>query len=310
MNKSRLGRSFSDLIEIQGLLGDRRRLNPLPAYEKSPQIAKKIGITSGKGGTGKSILACNLSVYLSTMGKKVTILDADFGLANDHLLFGLYPDLNISHLLSGCVKAEDIKVRCSEGVWLIPGTSGIEWMADLSDISIYKVAQSLEGMERISDFMLIDTSAGISRHTLLLLLSCDEIIVVTNANATAITDAYAISKIIFQLKPTARIWIAVNRVKDDRESAAVFQKMNDVCQKFLKKQFLYLGCLQENELVNHSVNLKIPFFIKHPFSTASGEVARMGQTISANGGSSNVGFASEFIHVRIRKIIQGENMRT
>ena len=61
--------------------------------------ARVIAITSGKGGVGKSNLSVNLALELTRMGKKVIILDADFGLANVEVMFGVIPEYNLSDRL-------------------------------------------------------------------------------------------------------------------------------------------------------------------------------------------------------------------
>jgi len=303
--KAKLGRGFSYLTDIQNSLIGRERDQTFLEQAKAPTIAKKIGITSGKGGTGKSVLACNLSIYLARVGRKVTILDADFGLANDHIIFGVYPSINIAHMLRGDNTLEDIIVACPEGVRLIPGASGIEWAADLNAAEICKIAHALENIESSSDFLLIDTSAGISKHTLLLLLACDEIVVVTNRDVTAMTDAYAISKAVFKLKPAARIWLVVNRVISEKEAHSVFRKMNEVAQKFIGKQLDYLGYVMDSTLVDDSINSKVPFFIKYPYSDISVAVAKMGRALSSNGFSQAETSTSGFLHTRIRNIMSG-----
>src|SRR3989339_1913729 len=61
----------------------------------STKTAKIITITSGKGGVGKTNIAINLATSLSEMGQKVVILDADFGLANIDVLFGIIPQYTL-----------------------------------------------------------------------------------------------------------------------------------------------------------------------------------------------------------------------
>ena len=68
--------------------------------------ARVIAITSGKGGVGKSNLSVNLALELTRMGKKVIILDADFGLANVEVMFGVIPEYNLSDLM---FKGKEIK---------------------------------------------------------------------------------------------------------------------------------------------------------------------------------------------------------
>ncbi len=303
--KAKLGRGFRYLKDYQNSFFDYSALDfPTPKISHSPRkLAIKIGIASGKGGTGKSVLACNLSLCIAGLGKRVALLDADFGLANDHIILGMYPEYNISHLLEGRKSINDILVETHSGLKFIPGSSGAEWIADLSDIDLFRMMENLGDIEQSSDILFIDTSAGISKSTLLLLLACDEVIIITTKDATAMMDAYALSKIIFRLRSSARIWLVVNRVRLKKEAFSVFKKMNEVAQKFLGKSFLSLGYLKESELVKDSVNDKTPFSIHYPFSLASSAVQTMGDKIMSNGFFSDANNNKDYLYRRIKKII-------
>src|ERR1044072_6907191 len=77
---------------------------------------RSIAITAGKGGVGKSNLAVNLALELGALGKKVLLLDADYGLGNADLLWGLSPKFHLGHVVSGIKELEDITLELSENV--------------------------------------------------------------------------------------------------------------------------------------------------------------------------------------------------
>jgi Mrp family chromosome partitioning ATPase len=87
-------------------------------------------ITSGKGGTGKSFLTSNLGVLLSGSSPAV-VLDADFGLANMHLLYDLSPGRTAAHLISGEASLDEVILPGPCGVRLIPGGSGVPELASM-----------------------------------------------------------------------------------------------------------------------------------------------------------------------------------
>ena len=60
-----------------------------------------VSITSGKGGVGKTNIVGNLAMALSRLGQRVMVLDADLGLANIDILFGIHPAFNIGHVIAG-----------------------------------------------------------------------------------------------------------------------------------------------------------------------------------------------------------------
>ena len=85
--------------------------------------ARVIAVTSGKGGVGKSSVSINLAVQFARMGKKVIILDADFGLANIEVMFGVIPKYNLSDLMLNGIDIKDKITDGPEGVKFISGGS-------------------------------------------------------------------------------------------------------------------------------------------------------------------------------------------
>ena len=94
------------------------------AVSNTPK-ARVFTVTSGKGGVGKSNVSINLAVKLSKMGKRVVILDADFGLANIEVMFGAIPKFNLADLIYKGKSIQDIITQGPEGIGFISGGSGI-----------------------------------------------------------------------------------------------------------------------------------------------------------------------------------------
>ena len=92
----------------------------------------RILLFSGKGGVGKTNIATNLAYHLSQMNKKTLILDADMGLANIDVILGIAPKYNLSHVLSGEKALADVILKGPGGMHILPASSGIQEMAELS----------------------------------------------------------------------------------------------------------------------------------------------------------------------------------
>ena len=76
--------------------------SPDPAVTLDPgenRVTRVYSITSGKGGVGKTAVVANIAVSLARLGKNVLILDADLGLANIDVVFGIAPAFNLNHFL-------------------------------------------------------------------------------------------------------------------------------------------------------------------------------------------------------------------
>ena len=106
-----------------------------------PSRTQVIGIASGKGGVGKTIVSVNLAVALQLMGKRVMLLDADLGMANAQIALGTRCTYNLSHFLSGEKTLEEIIVTTRSGIRLVPGASGMQDMAALSQLQAASIGQ-------------------------------------------------------------------------------------------------------------------------------------------------------------------------
>ena len=159
---------------------------------------RTIAIASGKGGVGKSNIAVNLAILLSAAGNKVALVDADLALANLDVLVNASVRANLSHVIAGTRKLEDILIDLPSGVQLVPGASGLAALADLSDFRRAKLMEDLAALEGDNDTIVVDCGAGIGPDVLGFASAADNLLVVTNPEPTAITDSYAVIKVMTQ----------------------------------------------------------------------------------------------------------------
>lgn len=122
---------------------------------------RTIAITGGKGGVGKTSVSVNLGVALSKMGERVCLLDADMSMANVDVLLGLRAPYNLSHVLDGTHGLKEVMIEGPGGMKIIPGSSGVRRMANLSSIENAGLIQAFSELADDIDVLLIDTAAGI-----------------------------------------------------------------------------------------------------------------------------------------------------
>ena len=127
---------------------------------KNRNNARVITVTSGKGGVGKSNIAVNLAVQLSKKGKRVIIFDADFGLANVEVMFGAIPQYNLSDLIYNNKSITDIITAGPLDIGFISGGSGIIGLNNLSKEQISYTIKSVDILNEIADFVIVDTGAA------------------------------------------------------------------------------------------------------------------------------------------------------
>lgn len=239
---------------------------------------RTIAVTSGKGGVGKTSLAVSLAISLARDGSSVTLLDADLGLANINVILGIIPKYNLYHVIKGKKKLKDIIIEVPEGIKIIAGASGFHQLANLDAKQRSDFVESVSELEK-DDFLIIDTGAGISQNVMSFVLSADEVIVVTNPEPTAITDAYGIIKSIASHSSEKEIKLLVNRVSSASEGNRVAQRVVNISGQFLNIKIENLGFVFDDVLVGKSIRNQKPFVVSYPKSKASGCINVIGDRL-------------------------------
>jgi flagellar biosynthesis protein FlhG len=239
------------------------------AEPKAQRPVRVIAITSGKGGVGKTNIATNLAYHLSQMNRKTLVLDADMGLANIDVILGIAPKHNLYHVLRGEKALCDVIVDGPGGMKILPATSGIQEMADLSKGEKLALLDELDGLGTQLDFLLIDTAAGIAGNVIYFNVAAREIIVVVSPEPTSITDAYALIKILYSNYGEKRFMLLVNMVKHSSEAREVFLKVSNATSHFLNLSIEYLGYVLEDTKVTEAVRRQKALAEIYPDSRAN-----------------------------------------
>ena len=233
------------------------------------QRASVIAITSGKGGVGKSNIAVNLSIKLASAGRNVVLLDADLGLANADVLCNIDLPFNLSHVIARKKDLSEVMVTAPGGFKLIGGASGLARMADLTDFDRRRIVEALVAVEQQADSIIIDTGAGISPNVLSFTRAADHVLVVTTPEPTAITDAYAVIKVISKDGVDRRISLLVNQCRGANEAKLVFERVAKVAKNFLGVNVLEAGHIVSDDHVRRAVLQRVPFLLSAPKCGAS-----------------------------------------
>lgn len=186
--------------------GLRRMANPKPV--------RVITIASGKGGVGKTNVSVNLAVALASHNKNVTILDADLGLANIDVMLGLHSDKNLSHVMKGECQLEEILLDGPNGIKVIPASSGIKNMAEMSPAEHAGLVSAFSELSHDIDILLVDSAAGISESVVSFSRAAQEVIIVVCDEPASITDAYALIKLLSNEQGIFKFHILANMVPD------------------------------------------------------------------------------------------------
>ncbi len=228
-----------------------------------------VTITSGKGGVGKSNFVANIALALRAEGKTVCIFDADLSLGNVDVLYGIRPRYNLMHFLRNERSFEEILIKGPEEIAIVPAASGVQEMSDISENDHNRLSYHLSLLEQNYDFLLIDTGSGMSDNVMSFIYAGDETVIITTPDPTAMTDAYAMLKVITQRSPDTSIKLVVNMVNGKKDAVDVAEKLNLVSTKFLKCGVTYFGYVLFDERLKQAVREQVPVFIRYPQSMSA-----------------------------------------
>ena len=206
-------------------------------------MARRIVVTSGKGGVGKTTIAVNLAAQLAQKGQRVILCDADFGLNNVDVATGVENliSYDLVDVIEGRCRAKQALVRHPDFPNLYVLTSSSVTAERYVSPQAVKVV--LDGLSAQFDFILIDCPAGIEEGFHRAVATADEAIVVTTPCLSALSDA---DKVIIALKSyrLSELFLVVNMVRGDLQISGETLSPKEI-EKLLRISLL--GVLPESK---------------------------------------------------------------
>jgi len=246
--------------------------------------AKILTVTSGKGGVGKTNFAVNLAISIRRLGYRVIIMDVDFGLANVEILTGTSVKYTISDCIVSGKKLEEIMVDGPYGIKLISGGLGLNEKIIMNRENIRNILREMEKVEYITDFIIIDTAAGVSNTVLNFIMASDETILITTPDPTSIMDGYTILKALTIYGYKGKLNIVTNIVNSRKEAYATYDKLYRASKNFLNQELEFLGYLERSDIVNKAVLNQYPFLLSNPNASISKKINIMALKLIEPGG--------------------------
>ncbi len=231
-------------------------------------MTRIITITSGKGGVGKTSISLNLALSMAAMGFKTAVFDADLGLANINILTGIYPKKHLVDVIEGRCTLKDIIIKDYQGIDIIPGSTGIESLANLSPQHANKLIKAFVQIKPY-DYIFFDTSAGISAQVISFCLASNEIYLIITGQPTSVTDAYSMLKVLSKNKYKNFVNIILNQINSVEEARHIYKRLENTIKKFLSIKLRPAGVIPVDRQVGMAVNAQIPFVMLFPDSKAS-----------------------------------------
>jgi flagellar biosynthesis protein FlhG len=234
-----------------------RKLNP----RQSPRV---IAVTSGKGGVGKSTVSINLALALAAIGERVTLLDADLGLANIDVMLGLKATRTLQQVIAGECELNDVLIEGPAGIRIIPAASGVQHMAELSNAERAGLIHAFNGLDQICDWLVVDTAAGIAANALQFCEAAQEVLVVVCEDPASITDAYATIKVLNQHNGRRRFRILVNQVRSATDADVIFKRLLTATDRFLDVVLDLAGSIPYDRNVAAAARRRLPLTTTYP----------------------------------------------
>lgn len=238
-----------------------------------PPRARTITITSGKGGVGKSVIAVNLAVALRQAGHSVCVLDANPGLGNVDLLCGLNGYWNLSHVVTGARRLDEILLDGPAGIHVLPGASELNEVAESHPTGHREFFAQLNAFEQTYDFLVIDAGTGVHRTMRPFVSDVSSVLVVTTPEPTSIADSYAVVKSLVSVPDAPSPEILVNWADDADQARGVVSRIERTTHGFLRAHVAFAGWIPNDPEVPASVFRREPFLLINPYGPASRAVA-------------------------------------
>ena len=188
-----------------------------------------IVITSGKGGVGKTTVTANLGAAISKLGKKIVLVDADFGLRNLDLLLGLENRVVYTAIdaISGECRLDQalVKDKRQNGLVLLPAAQN----RNKESVTPNQMRQVIMALGKVYQYILVDCPAGIEMGFRNAISAAQEAIIVTNPEVTAVRDADRVIGLL-ETYGVKKIRLIVNRIKPDMVERNEMMSVEDVLE--------------------------------------------------------------------------------
>ena len=234
---------------------------------------KIVAVTSGKGGVGKSTITANMAYILSKQGMNVAVLDADIGLANLQILFNIKPIKTFFNYFDGTATINEILLNTRyKNITLIAGQSGHQYCKTNNSMIFSRVIDEIASLNRY-DILLIDTGAGLNEYVQDILELCDNILAITTTDPSALTDVYALLKMLSFKKEKLLLcfnhtqkYETGNTITKSIINLAIKNKLN---RKFMVK---YMGNIGGDKCITTTGRLRKLFVSEFDYETAAKEL--------------------------------------
>jgi septum site-determining protein MinD len=233
---------------------------------------KATTIASGKGGTGKTVLAANIGTAIAVDGRKVVIVDADLAMADLGLYLGLEKSpVTLHEVLAGEATVEQALYEGPAGCKVMP--SGLS-LSGFSRANPQRLRNVVDELKSKFEFVLIDCGPGLSKESTMPLAVADEVVIVVNPDLASLADALRI-KMMCDAVSTKIRGVVINRSGMSKAELSPREVGSMLGLNILSE-------IPEDDEIRKSANLKVPLVMKKKDSPAAAAQTRLARQIAGS----------------------------
>ena len=232
-------------------------------------------IGSGKGGTGKTVIAIGLAQALVKAGARVLLCDADLGLANAALQMGLCDSGDLPSFMAGLKPVERSVVVTTAGFDLLAAPSGSGALANVGPLAAENLCARLRKAVGY-DHVLLDLSAGVDGAVMRFAARADTTLLVVTPDPASLTDAYAFTKLLQKATGSRLPQLVINRAHSGAEAEHTREAMAQTCRCFLRQVPQLLGTVPHDRAVHDAIRRQLPLLARLPLGPAAQALLDMG----------------------------------
>ena len=195
------------------------------------------------------------------------------------VLLNLRPRYSLRDVVAGAKTLEDVVVKGPAGLQVIPAASGVEALANLPAPARRALLARLQGLGSLADVAVVDTGAGLSQTVLSLVLAADEALILTTPEPTALTDAYAMVKVLTMRRSGLPLRLVVNLVEGVAQAREVHDHLDRIVRRFLHRQVPLLGWIPRDGCVERAVREQRPLALYYPYARATEAIQGLARTL-------------------------------
>jgi len=246
-------------------------------------MTRVISFSSGKGGVGKTTLVANMGHLWAKRGKRTLLLDGDWSLGKLSITLGVKTQSTIEKVLEGKVRISDAIQQVAPDLFLLAAPSGILGFEELSEESRTRLFYELEQLSGQFDLILFDHSSGVNWGVLQFAAASHQHVIVTTAEPTSYTDAYAIMKLLSKRFSVRDFCLLVTSSQAHAETDKVITRFIDVTRSHLDVRLRLLDIFPWEPKLAESIRRRQPFVGLYPSSDFTVRLERACQQLEEVG---------------------------